>query len=188
MAFLRFVYFYLRNLKTQNMNPKVEAGLNQQIQKEEYSSRLYLAMAIWSEVNGYPGISDFLYGHAEEERMHMMKLFNYLGETGNLALIVSKETPAAEYDSLGAVFTQILEHEKFVTSKINDLVFAAYEGKDYSTLNFLQWYVAEQHEEESLFSGIIDKLKLIGSDGRGQYLFDRDLGKMSMPTAGEPAK
>lgn len=153
--------------------------LNEQITIEFESSNLYLQMAAWCSWKGFEGSATFLKAHSEEERMHMMKLFNYLGETGNLAVISAMEKPQLEFESLQKMFTQILDHEKFVTSKINELVALAYEEKDYSSLNFLQWYVGEQHEEESLFNGILDKINLVAYDGRGLYLIDRDLGKMS---------
>ncbi|MBR9978366.1 MAG: non-heme ferritin [Bacteroidetes bacterium] len=155
------------------------AKLNDQIRIEFESSNIYLQMAAWCSYKGYEGATAFLVAHAEEERMHMMKLFNYLGETGALAVIPALAKPEEEYESLSKMFEQILNHERFVTSKINELVELAYEEKDYSSLNFLQWYVAEQHEEESLFSSLIDKINLIGHDGRGLYLMDRELGKIA---------
>ncbi|MBE0645424.1 MAG: non-heme ferritin [Bacteroidetes bacterium] len=157
--------------------------LNEQIGIEFESSNLYLQMSGWCAFKGFEGAATFLSVHAEEERMHMMKLFTYLGETGAMAVIPALSKPQQEYDSLGAMFEQILKHERFVTSKINDLVALSYEEKDYSTLNFLQWYVGEQHEEESLFSSLVDKINLIGHDGRGLYLIDRELGKQAAMSA-----
>jgi ferritin len=113
----------------------------------------------------------------------MMKLFTYLGETSAMAVIPALEKPQHEYDSLSVMFAQILSHERFVTGKINELVALSYEEKDYSTLNFLQWYVGEQHEEESLFSSLLDKINLIGHDGRGLYLIDHELGKQAAMSA-----
>lgn len=161
------------------LSTKMIDKLNEQVTIEFESSNLYLQMAAWCAWKGFEGSAAFLKAHSEEERMHMMKLFNYLGETGNLAVINGMEKPKQDYVSLQEMFGLILDHEKFVTSKINELVALAYEEKDYSTLNFLQWYVGEQHEEESLFTSIIDKINLIAYDGRGLYLVDRDLGKLA---------
>ncbi|MCB2204140.1 non-heme ferritin [bacterium] len=161
--------------------------LNDQINIEFESSNLYLQMAAWCAWKGYEGGETFLRMHSEEERMHMMKLFSYVGETGALAKIGSTEQPKLEFESLSDMFEQILSHEKFVTSKINELVASAYEEKDFSTLNFLQWYVAEQHEEETLFNALLDKIKLIGHDGRGLYLIDKELGKQAARAAAAPA-
>lgn len=162
--------------------------LNEQIGIEFESSNLYLQMSGWCAFKGFEGATAFLSVHAEEERMHMMKLFIYLGETGAMAVVPALEKPQLEYESLNAMFDQILTHERFVTGKINDLVALAYEEKDYSTLNFLQWYVGEQHEEESLFSSLLDKINLIGHDGRGLYLIDRELGKHAAMSAAGGAK
>lgn len=162
---------------------KMITKLNEQIGIEFESSNLYLQMGAWCAFKGLSGGAAFLISHAGEERMHMMKLFTYLGETGAMAVIPALSKPQADYDSLEAIFTQILEHERFVTGKINELVALAYEEKDYSTLNFLQWYVGEQHEEESLFSSLLDKIKLIGHDGRGLYLIDKELGKHAAASA-----
>lgn len=157
--------------------------LNDQIGIEFASSNLYLQMSGWCAFKGLDGAATFLSVHAEEERMHMTKLFVYLGEAGAMAVIPALEQPQQEFDSLGAMFDQILKHERFVTSKINELVALAYDEKDYSTLNFLQWYVGEQHEEEALFSSLVDKINLIGHDGRGLYLIDRELGKQAAMAA-----
>jgi len=169
------------------LSKKMVEKLNDQINIEFESSNLYLQMAAWCAWKGYEGGETFLHMHSEEERMHMMKLFTYVGETGALALLGSTQQPKTEFESLSDMFGQILEHERFVTSKINDLVALAYEEKDFSTLNFLQWYVAEQHEEETLFSSLVDKINLIGHDGRGLYLIDKELGKQAAAAAAAPA-
>jgi len=108
-----------------------------------------------------------------------MKFFNYLLETGNMAQLSAMQKPQHEYNSLPEMFAQILDHERFVTRKINELVALAYEEKDYATLNFLQWYVAEQMEEETLFGGLLDKINMVAYDGRGLYLVDRDMAKLA---------
>ena len=160
-------------------------ALNEQIKVEFESSNIYLQMAAWAAWKGYEGAEAFLRAHSEEERMHMMKLFSYVGETGSLALISAMEQPKSDFDSLSSMFKQILEHERFVTGRINKLVELAYEEKDYSTLNFLQWYVAEQHEEETLFSSLLDKIELLGKDGRGLYFIDRELGSKASAHTGD---
>lgn len=165
------------------LSQKMIDTMNDQIRIEFESSNLYLQMAAWCASKGLDGGATFLAFHAEEERMHMMKLFTYLGETGAMAVIPALAKPQDEYESLLAMFTQILDHERFVTSRINALVALAYEEKDYSSLNFMQWYVAEQHEEEALFSSLLDKIKLIGYDGRGLYLIDKELGKHAAASA-----
>ena len=165
------------------MNAKVETALNEQIQKEEYSSRLYLAMAIWSDANGYPGAATFLYEHAEEERMHMLKLIRFINDRGGKCQLKDVQVPPLEYDSVLDIFTQIKEHEEYITESINDLYHTTVDERDYTTGNFLQWYITEQIEEESLFNTILDKIKLVGSDKSGMFHIDKELDGMTTGTA-----
>lgn len=153
--------------------------LNDQMNLEFYSSNLYLQMSAWCEQNGFDGTAKFLAAHAAEEMQHMRKLFTYLNETGALAVIEEIAAPPHRFDSLKQVIELTYEHEKFITQKINALVGKTFEEKDFSAFNFLQWYVEEQHEEEKLFSGILDKLRLLGEDGKGLFLIDKDLEKLS---------
>ena len=157
------------------MNKKIEEILNVQIQAEAVSSQLYLAMASWAENSGINGTANFLYLHSDEERVHMLKLIKFVNERGGKAIIPSIPTPQQEFESLTHVFTLLLEHELMVTNMINEVVFVCLEQKDYTTHNFMQWFVAEQLEEEALARNILDKLKMIGSDKGGLYLFDRDI-------------
>jgi len=162
---------------------KVQDAINEQIKKEEYSSRLYLAMAIWCEVEGYPGASKFLYEHADEERMHMMKLVHYVNERGGKAHLMEIEEPTHDYDSLQDIFEKVMEHEEYITESINGLYEVAISEKDYTTMNFLQWYITEQLEEENLFSTILDKIKLVGTDKAGMFHIDKELDGMAIAPA-----
>ena len=137
--------------------------LNDQMNLEFYSSNLYLQMSAWCEQQGLEGAAKFLSAHAAEEMQHMRKLFTYLNETGAFAVITAIDDPP----------------HQLITAKINELVGRTFEEKDYSAFNFLQWYVEEQHEEEKLFSGILDKLNLLGEDGKGLFLVDKDLGALA---------
>ncbi|MBU2018411.1 MAG: ferritin [Bacteroidetes bacterium] len=157
------------------MNARVEKALNQQVVKESSSSQFYLAMASWSETKGLNGTAKFLYTHSDEERFHMLKLVKFINERGGKAIIPEVEKPPVEFENLEHVFELLLEHELDVTASINDLVDICLQEKDYSTHNFVQWYVSEQLEEEALARTILDKLKLIGGDKGGMYMFDRDL-------------
>lgn len=152
--------------------------LNQQINLEMYSSHLYLQMGSWCAHKGLDGSANFLMKHADEESLHMHKLLGYINETGALAVLGKIEAPPSSFNSFTDIFEKIYEHEKFITSKINDLVHLAYSEPDYSTLQFLQWYVAEQHQEEFLFKNILDKIRIIGTEGQGLFLIDRAIGEM----------
>jgi ferritin len=157
------------------LNKKIEAALNKQVMLEGESSQYYLAMASWAENNGYNGVANFFYIHSDEERMHMLKLIKYVNERGGKAVIGSLKTPGTNFKSLDVIFQNLFKHEVNVSMEINKMVEICLSEKDYTTHNFLQWYVAEQIEEEALARNILDKLNLIGNDKGGLYLFDRDL-------------
>ncbi|NOZ33910.1 MAG: ferritin [Chlorobi bacterium] len=161
------------------LKEKVEKTLNEQIELEQFSSQLYLAMASWAEKNGYNGTANFLYEHSDEEREHMLKLFHYVNDRGSHAIVPQSEKPESEYKSVQKVFEQIYDHEKMISEKINQLVGICYEEKDFTTVNFLQWYVAEQIEEENLFGTILDKLNLLGGDKAKMYMFDNEMEKLT---------
>lgn len=166
------------------LSKKIETALNKQVELEASSSQYYLAMASWAETQGFDGAAQFLYTHSDEERMHMLKLVKFINERGGQGIVPALKQPPSSFKSLNAIFEQIHDHEAGVSAEINNLVDACLKEKDYTTHNFLQWYVSEQIEEESLAKKILDKLKLIGGDKGGLYLFDRDLGTMA-GSAGE---
>lgn len=162
------------------LSKTLEEKLNTQIEKEAYSSQLYLAMASWAETNGYAGVSSFLYAHSDEERQHMLKIVHYVNERGGHALVPSLDQPDTNFNNLRSVFERILNHEQSVSQSINEIVDLCLKEKDHSTNNFMQWYVSEQMEEESLARSIIDKLDLVGTDSTGLYFFDREIGEMNL--------
>ena len=157
------------------LSPKIEKALNEQVLLEAESAQIYLAMASWAEVEGYSGVSAFLYHHSDEERLHMLKLLKFVNERGGHGVVPSLKAPALKYKGVKELFQQVLDHEILVSQEINNMVDICLKEKDYTTHNFLQWYVSEQIEEEALARQIIDKLKLIGSDKGGMYFFDRDI-------------
>ncbi|MFY7878609.1 MAG: ferritin [Lacibacter sp.] len=161
------------------LNPKIEKALNQQVILEAESSQVYLAMASWAEVQGYEGIAAFLYLHSDEERLHMLKLLKFINERGGHGIVPALKQPGSKLKSVKDLFQQVLDHEILVSNEINKLVDICLKEKDYTTHNFLQWYVSEQIEEEALARKIMDKLKLIGNDASGLYFFDRDIAGLS---------
>lgn len=160
------------------LSKTIEAALNEQIRVEAESSQVYLGMAAWAECNGLNGVASFMYAHSDEERMHMLKLVKFVNERGGKARIPALTQPPAQWDSVQDIFSKLLEHETSVTAEINKVVDVCLSEKDYTTHNFMQWYVSEQIEEEALARTILDKLNLIGNDKGGMYLFDRDLGML----------
>ena len=153
--------------------------LNKQINLEFYSSNLYLQMSAWCEFKGLEGCAGFMKFHAVEEMEHMNRLFTYVNETGGLALVGQVDAPPCNFDSIADLFQQTLDHEVHVTGKINHLAKTAQDENDFSTFNFMQWYVSEQHEEEKLFKSIIEKIDMIGLDGRGLFFIDQEVAKAS---------
>ncbi len=159
------------------LSTKMLKALNNQIAEESYASHYYLAMASWCDKTGLRGSSSFLYAHAEQERQHMLKLFHYVNDAGGHAMVHAVKEPPAKFKSISDVFVLMLEHERFVTKCINGLVEICLDEKDYSTFNFLQWYVSEQHEEERLLNSILDLIKIAGVEGRGLFLIDKEIEK-----------
>lgn len=157
------------------LSNNIETALNKQIRIEAESSQTYLSMACWAEVNGLEGIAQFMYEASNEERQHMLKLIKFVNERGGHAVLTDLKAPRTSYDSFQNMFEALYKHELFVSQSINDLVGITFEEKDFATHNFLQWYVAEQIEEEAQAKSILDKISLIGDDKGGLYLFDRDI-------------
>ncbi len=150
--------------------------LNKQVEKEAYASQLYLAMATWTEFKGLEGISSWFYAQAEEERVHMLKFVRYINERGGHAIVPKLEQPPRDFEGVKAVFEASLEHEQMVTAAINDIVALSLQEKDYTTNNWIQWFVTEQLEEESSVKAILDRLDLLGEGPL--YMFDRDILSM----------
>ncbi|NNC68335.1 MAG: ferritin [Gammaproteobacteria bacterium] len=158
------------------LSKQMQDALNEQVKIEAQSSQVYLAMASWAEIQpGIDNITSFFYKHSDEERMHMMKLIHFINDRGGFAVVPSLEQPTLTYPSLKHAFSELLAHEVYVSESINKLVDIALKEKDYATHNFLQWYVAEQIEEEALARTMNDKLEMIGDEKSGLYLFDRDI-------------
>lgn len=158
---------------------KVEKALNNQIKIEAESSQYYLAMASWAETTGLNGTASYLYKQSDEERVHMLKLIKFINDCGGHSIVPALEQPPKNFESLQSIFQKILDHEISVTNSINDVVDICLKIKDYKTHNFMQWYLTEQIEEETTARTNLDKIKLIGNDKGGLYLFDRDLGNSS---------
>lgn len=153
----------------------IEKALNQQIQIEGNASQRYLAMACWCDANSLDGCASFFYNHAEEERMHMMKLVHYVNEAGGKVSIPAVDNPPAEFKDVIEVFNTAYQNELEVSGAIDALVELSIQEKDKQTANFLQWYLDEQHEEEALYRSLLDRIKLIGIQGRGLYFIDKEV-------------
>jgi ferritin len=162
------------------MNKKVEAILNEQVSKEAYSSHLYLAMASWAENEGFSGTAQWLYVQADEERMHMLKFVRYINDRGGKAVLPEIKKPPMKFSGVKSMFEEVLKHERYISDSINEIVFLCAQEKDFTTHNWVQWFVTEQIEEETNARTILDKLKLLGETN--MYLFDRDIFAMRSAT------
>ena len=165
------------------LHDTIANALNEQIELEGQSSHVYLTMAVWAETQGFDGVAEFLYLHSEEERQHMLKLMRFVNERGGVAKVPTVAAGPTEYTGLKEIFESILEHETRVTECINNVVDLCLQAKDYTTHNFMQWYVSEQIEEEGLARKILDKLALAGDDHGALYLFDRDILNFKQPVS-----
>jgi len=165
------------------LTDKMEKALNEQIATEGYASFLYLSMASWCDQQGMSGCAQFFYRQSSEEHMHMMKIFNYILEMDGKAVSPSIEQPPHEFSSVPNVFESVYEHERKVTQCIHDLVDLAISENDHATHNFLQWYVEEQREEESLVRDIIDKIRLIGDGAQSLYFIDKEVDAVNQQVA-----
>lgn len=152
--------------------------LNAQINLEFFSSNIYLQMGAWANYEGLEGCAAFLTKHADEEMGHMRRIWNYVLEAGHMPVLGSIPEAPAKIDSVKALFEEIYTHEQHVTQKINELAHAAFAEKDMITFNFMQWFVAEQHEEEALARSILDRIKVIGLEGKGLYFIDQEVGRI----------
>jgi len=157
------------------LSERMLEALNKQVNAELYSAYLYLSMAAYFESINLKGFSNWMRVQAQEEVSHAMKFFDYINERGGRVKMMAIEQPPTEWNSPLDAFEATYEHETNVTRMINDLVNMAMEEKDHATYNMLQWFVAEQVEEEASADEIRQQLKLIGDDGRGIMMLDREL-------------
>jgi len=150
--------------------------LNKQINREIYSAYLYMSMSAYSQYIGLKGFANWFMVQYNEEMEHAMKIYTYVNDHGAQVKLMAIDEPPAEFDSALDMFEKTLEHEQFITKSINDLVDLAITEKDHATEIFLQWFVTEQIEEEGNDNDIISQLKLIGDNGNGLLMLDRELG------------
>ncbi|MBM3307765.1 MAG: ferritin [Candidatus Eisenbacteria bacterium] len=157
------------------LSKKMQGALNKQINAETYSAYLYLSMAAHAKSLGLDGFENWFRAQVQEELVHAMKFFDYVNERGGRVTLTAIDAPPAAWKSPLAVFEATLKHEQHVTSLINKLVDLAVAESDHATANMLQWFVAEQVEEEATADGIRQKLALVGDRGNALYMIDREL-------------
>ncbi|MGL5439572.1 MAG: ferritin [Filifactoraceae bacterium] len=157
------------------MDKKVIALLNEQINKELYSAYLYLDFSIYFDKEGLSGFANFFKVQAQEERDHAMLFMKYMQNNGLEVTLETIEKPKVKIKEYMTPLKEALDHEKYVTASINNIYTAAVEAKDYRTMQFLDWFIKEQGEEESTAENNIRKMELFG-DSKGLYMLDAELG------------
>jgi len=165
-------------MKKNRLSEKLEAGLNTQMTKEASASQIYLSYASWAAGEGYSGIANFLFRHANEERNHMMKFLEYILERGGKVKIEAIPAATENPANIQNCFEQIFEQEVDNTKGIYKLIKTSFDEEDWATWHFMQWFVKEQTEEETLALNLLDKIKISGganASGDALYNIDKDL-------------
>ena len=165
------------------LNAKVRELLNDQINKEFYSAYLYLDFSNYYERLGLDGFANWYKVQAQEERDHAMMFYQYLQDNSELVELEGIGKPDKVFtDNIGPM-KAALEHERYVTALINDIYAAAYEVRDFRTMQFLDWFVKEQGEEEKAASDLITKMELFGNDPKSLYMLNSELGARTYTAA-----
>ncbi len=159
------------------LSKAMQDAVNAQIQKEYYSSYLYLAMSASLEANNLPGAAKWTRIQSQEELTHALKLFDHVVDRGGRVTLAAIQQPPTEYGSALHLFEQVLEHEQRVTASIHALYALAVKEQDYAAQVMLQWFVAEQVEEEKNATQVVEQLKAVGESKTSLMLLDRHLGK-----------
>ena len=168
------------------LKEKIETAFCEQINWELYSAYLYLSMSAYFLSINLNGFASWMRVQALEEVTHAMKFFDFINERSGRVTLLETKAPPKEWESPLAAFEDAYEHECFVSSRINDLVNMSLEEKDHASNNFLQWFVAEQVEEEASVDEVAQKLKIIGGDGGGLFMLDQELAQRTFtPPAAE---
>lgn len=157
------------------IDKKLEEAFNDQINKELYSAYLYLAMKVKFQEMNLQGFVNWFDVQVQEETAHAMGMFNYLDERGGNIDLRAIDKPEIKGESILEIFEQVLEHEEYVTSRINHLADVAEEVKDRAALHLLDWYIKEQVEEEANVGGLLATLRFIGDDKKALLVLDKDL-------------
>ena len=169
-------------MNTNRLSDTLAAALNAQMTKEAHASQIYLSYAAWADSQGFGGIANFLFRHANEERNHMMKILEYILKRGAKVKVTAIPAPPASPTSLNNCFEKVFEHEVDNTKAVYSVVKMSLQEEDWATWNFMQWFVKEQVEEETLALELLDKMKIAGGEkmsSNALYSFDRDIEKLS---------
>ncbi|MCD4792844.1 MAG: ferritin [Bacteroidales bacterium] len=157
------------------LNKKIEKELNDQINAEYWSAYFYLSMAAYFESENLPGFANWMRIQYQEEISHVLKFFDYINERGGRVILKPIDAVKTVWNDPIEIFEDTYKHEQKVTELINNLVNISFEEKDHATYNMLQWYVAEQVEEEAAADSILQQLKMLEGNKHGLLMLDREL-------------
>ena len=155
---------------------RIQEAMNEQIKHETFSAYLYFSMAAYFHSKSLDGMAQWMKAQAQEEFAHALRFFNHINNRGGRIELQALEKPQTEWESPLSAFKAALQHEEFITGKINDLAKSADEENDRAAGIMLQWFVTEQVEEEDRVSTVINMLELVGDSGHGILMADRELG------------
>jgi ferritin len=167
-------------MDTNRLSKKLAKALNDQMTNEAHNAQIYLAYASWASDKGYDGIANFLFRHANEERNHMMKFLEYILKRGGKVVINAIPAPGNDPENVNDCFEKVFKSEVENTTSIYKIVDLSMEEKDWATWNFMQWFVREQTEEETLAIDLLSKIKVAGGTNAKHdalYALDQELGK-----------
>lgn len=157
------------------MNKSVAEALIKQVNKEFFSAYLYLAMEQQLEDDTMGGMANWMHQQFLEEQFHAIKMMKYLNSRGEKVVLEALEQPKTAWASIGEIFDDVLEHEQLITASINEIQIMAVRENDFATMNFLQWFIDEQIEEEENAVTIIKQVSLIGDNGYGLLMLDKEM-------------
>ena len=159
------------------ISDKMQEALNEQINAEMFSAYLYLSMSAWCTDENLDGFAQWFKVQAQEEMSHAMKIYGYVFEQGGKVTLKGIDGPKTKFESVKEIAEEQLQHEKKVTSLINNLVKLSREENDYATEFFLQWFVTEQVEEESEAEDMLNKIEMVKDAKHGLYMLDKEMGQ-----------
>lgn len=165
-------------MDTNRLSPTLAKALNDQMTNEAHNAQIYLSYASWASEKGYDGIANFLFRHENEERNHMMKFLEYILKRGGKVVVTAIPGPGPDPTSVNNCFEKVFQSEVENTSKIYRILEMSMAEKDWATWNFIQWFVKEQTEEETLAIELLDRIKIAGgekADDDVLYALDQDL-------------
>jgi ferritin len=165
-------------MDTNRLSKQINEALNAQLDKEAEAAQIYLSYGAWADSQGFGGIANFLFRHAQEERNHMMKILEYILKRSGKVKITAIPAPPADPSTIVDCFEKVFKHEVDNTTSIYKVTKLSFDEQDWATWNFMQWFVKEQTEEETLAINLLDKIKIAGGkdmDKNSLYSLDRDL-------------